>query len=173
MQAKSRLLTAVAVILVLFTFGVVATSAARVVPPAGSPAATLTIYKTVSPEVMKAVPNGVLTYTITLSNTDTMAVPGVMMTDTLPTLLSFGSWVEQPAGATNVGDTIMWTGSVLDSVEFVFTALLPSQETITLLLAEGQVVNTATFTYLGGSGSASATTRFYRYIYMPLVMKNY
>lgn len=135
----------------------------------------VTITKTAEPTVMDAVANGVITYTVTLANPGTENATGVVFTDTLPIMLSFGSWIEQPTGATNIGDVIAWTGTVPaeGSVKFVFTANMPGADTISLLLAEGAVTNTATFEYAGGSSSASATTRFYRYIYLPLVMRAY
>ena len=137
--------------------------------------APVTIAKTAEPTAMDAVANGVITYTVTLANPGTDDATDVMFEDALPTMLSFGSWVTQPAGATNVGDTITWTGTVPaeDEVVFVFTANLPGINTISLLLAEGSVTNTATFEYAGGSGSDDATTRFYRYIFLPLVMRAY
>ena len=135
----------------------------------------VTIEKTAEPTAMDAVANGVITYTVTLANPGTEDAIDVMFEDVLPTLMSFGSWVTQPTGAINVGDTITWTGTVPaeDSVVFAFTATLPADETITLLIAEGGVTNIATFEYVGGTGSDSATTNFYRYIYLPLVMRNY
>ncbi|MFN2284711.1 MAG: hypothetical protein ACK2UQ_09835, partial [Anaerolineae bacterium] len=135
----------------------------------------VTIEKTAEPTVMDAVANGVITYTVTLANPGTEDAIDVMFEDVLPTMLSFGNWVSQPTGAINVGDTITWTGTVPaeSSVVFAFTANLPGSDTISLLLAEGSVTNTATFEYAGGVGEASATTNFYRYIYLPLVMRAY
>lgn len=137
--------------------------------------APVTIEKTAEPVVMDAVANGVITYTVTLSNPGTDPATDVVFEDVLPTMLSFGSWIQQPAGAVNVGDTITWTGTVPaeGSVKFIFTAQLPGSDTISVLLAEHQVTNTATFEYAGGSGSDSATTRFLHYIYLPLVMRVY
>ena len=137
--------------------------------------ALLTIEKTAEPTVMDAVANAVITYTVTLSNPGTIDATGVVFEDVLHPMLSFDEWVEQPAGATVVGDTITWTGTVPaeDTVEFVFTVQLPGPQTITLLLAAGKITNTATFVYPGGSGSASATTNFYRYIFLPIVMRAY
>ena len=135
--------------------------------------APVTIEKTAEPTAMDAVANGVITYTVTLANPGTDDATDVMFEDVLPTQMSFGSWITNTAGAINVGDTITWTGTVPaeDSVVFVFTANLPDAETISLLLAEGSVTNIATFEYAGGDGEASATTNFYRYIYLPLVMR--
>jgi uncharacterized repeat protein (TIGR01451 family) len=136
----------------------------------------LTIEKTVSPTVMEAVPNGVLTYTVTLANPGTEVATDVMMTDTLDMLLSFGGWVTTPpVGTVVTGNEITWQGTVpaSGSVEFVFTATLPSG-TISLLLAAGKVTNTAMFEYVGGADAAMATTTFFRYrLYMPLVFKSY
>jgi uncharacterized repeat protein (TIGR01451 family) len=173
-QKTLAVVAAVVALCALIVAGVSATPAA--------PNAPITITKTVSPQVIKPDYAGVLTYTITLTNQAAPDVLNAVMTDTLPTLLSFGAWVTQPTGATNIGDTITWTGTVPappnNTVVFVFTAQLPGPETMTLLVAEGQIVNTAYLGHLDGTvilpdGSASATTRFYRYLFLPLVMRNF
>lgn len=139
----------------------------------------VTISKTVSPQVIKPDYTGVLTYTIVLAN-DTGVASGLVMTDALPTLLSFGAWVTQPTGAINVGDMITWTGTLTagSPVTLTFTALLPGPESMTFLVDDGQIVNTAYLGHLVGTvifpdDSDSAITRFYRYIYLPLVMRNF
>ncbi|MGC9397379.1 MAG: hypothetical protein ACP5J4_21245 [Anaerolineae bacterium] len=173
MKTSQRTLTVVAIAVALCLLLAASVLAAPSAPNA------VTISKTVSPQVIKPDYTGVLTYTITLEN-DTDVVSGIVMTDALPTLLSFGTWVAQPPGAFNVGDTITWTGSITvgSPVQLVFTAQLPGPETMTLLVAEGQIVNTAYLGHLEGTvilpdDSDSAITRFYRYIFLPLVMRNF
>lgn len=165
MKTSRKALAVVAVVVALCALVVLGVIAAPAAPG-------LQIDKTVTPSVMKAVPNGVLTYTIVLSTTDTNAMPGVVLTDTLPTLLRFGAWVEQPGGASVTDNQITWAGAVMGQVEFVYTALLPETQD-KLMSLPPQVTNDAQVTFPGGSGSDSATTRFYRYIFLPLVMRNF
>lgn len=147
-----------------------------VVTAAAPPPDVVTIDKTVSPQLIERDYTGVLTYTIVVTNNHTETVEmGVV--DTLPTALSFGDWVTQ-GEAIVVGDTITWTGSIsaTESVTIAFTAELP--EDMTLLVSEGEIVNTAELGYLEDTAilpysSDSATTRFYRYIFLPLVMRNF
>jgi uncharacterized repeat protein (TIGR01451 family) len=170
MKTSQKMLTIVAVVVALCALAIVGVIAAPAAPG-------LQIDKTVMPEVMKAVPNGVLTYTIVLSTTDTNVMVGVVLTDTLPPLLRFGEWVEQPLGADVVnGNQITWSGSVMGQVEFIFTALLPAAQD-TLRLLPPSISNTAYVSYPAGTviivASDTATTRFYRYIFLPLVMRNF
>jgi len=166
------------------TWGVVVIAAALYLLVAASVLAApsapnaVTISKTVSPQLIKPDYAGVLTYTIVLAN-DTGVASGLVMTDVLPTLLSFGTWVTQPAGAVNVGDTVRWTGALTagSPVTLTFTALLPGPESMTVLVNNGQIVNTAYVGHLEDTviiidDSDTAITRFYRYIYLPLVMRN-
>jgi len=169
MKTSKKILIIVAVVVTLCALAIVGVIAAPADPG-------LQIDKTVTPSVMKSVPNGVLTYTIVLSTTDTNAMVGVVLTDTLPPLLRFGEWVEQPTGASVAnGNQITWSGSVMGQVEFVFTALLPADQD-TLQLLPPSIDNTAYVTYPAGTitigDSDSAITRFYRYIYLPLVLRN-
>lgn len=141
----------------------------------------LTITKVVSPTVIDPEYTGLLTYTITLLN-DTGAVPS-FMTDTLPTYLSFNAWVQQPAvGTTDVtGNVVTWSGSLAAGtpVTLTFTAKLPDPETMSLLIAEGRIVNTAYLAPMDGTvilppeDSDTAITRIRRRIFLPLVMRNF
>ena len=149
-----------------------------IVTAAAPPPNVVTIDKTVSPQLIKPDYTGVLTYTIVVTNNYTETVE-MAVTDALPTALSFGDWVTQ-AGAIVVGDTITWTDSIeaTKSVTIAFTAKLPGPETMTLLVSEGQIVNTAYLGILEGTAilpysSDDATTRFYRYLFLPLVMRNF
>lgn len=173
MKTSQRTLTVVAIAIALCLLVAASVLAAPSAPN------TVTISKTVSPQVIEPDYSGVLTYTITLAN-DTEVVSGIVMTDALPTLLSFGTWVTQPEGAIDFGDTITWTGTITagSPVQLVFTAQLPGSESMSLLLAEGQIVNTAYLGHLDGTvilpdDSDSAITRFYRYLFLPLVMRNF
>ena len=168
MKTSQKILAIVAVVVALCALAIVGVIAAPADPG-------LQIDKTVTPDIMKAIPNGVLTYTIILSTTDTNAMVGVVLTDTLPPLLRFGEWITQ-SGAVATGNQITWSGSVMGQVEFVFTALLPADQD-TLRLLPPSINNTAYVTYPAGTvifgDSDTATTRFYRYIFLPLVMRNF
>jgi len=67
--------------------------------------------------------HGFVTYTVRLENiggvNDT-----VLFTDTLPAEVDFGEWIEQPEGATVVGDVITWSGTVTagEAITITFTA---------------------------------------------------
>jgi len=172
MKTSQRILVVVAIAAALCLLVAASVLAAPAAPNA------VTVSKTVSPQLIKPDYAGVLTYTIVLAN-DSGVASGLVMTDVLPTLLSFGTWVTKPAGAVNVGDTITWTGAITaeSPVQLVFTALLPGPESMTFLVGEGQIVNTAYLGHIEGTvimpdDSDSAITRFYRYIYLPLVMRN-
>ena len=65
--------------------------------------------------------NGEVTYTVVLSNSGAADANGTLMTDTLPSEVDFARWLEQPAGATESGDEITWTGTVTASEAITFT----------------------------------------------------
>jgi len=75
----------------------------------------------------------------------------VILTDTLPSGVTFGQWLEQPAGLVRVGNAITWMGALTNSAAITFTF------TATHTGGYGDMVtNTA---YLSGAtqtGSASA-----------------
>ncbi len=124
-----------------------------------------------------------LTYTIVVTNTATPVVLNTFMEDTLPPLLSFGSWVSQPTigTTTQAGDTILWTDMLPappaiptpitpNVITFAFTVNLPGPESMTLLLADG-IVNTAVAGHIDDTvyiveDSDTAVTRIRRYIYL-------
>lgn len=147
------------------------------------------ISKTVSPQVIDLNYRGVLTYTVTMTNTATPVVLNAFMEDTLPPLLSFGEWITSPniGTLTQVGDTIRWTGTLAAPpaggappsspyvITFTFTVNLPGPESMTLLPADG-IVNTAVAGHMNGTvyiveDSDTAITRIRRYIYLPLVLR--
>jgi len=106
------------------------------------------IAKTVDPVAARI--GEAVTYTIVLENQGT-AVDTVMLTDTLPTDVTFGAWAMQPAGAVHDGGTITWSGTIsaTASETFVFTVVND--------LAIGTVENTAEFDAVLTSGSDSAS----------------
>jgi len=173
-------------------FGIVAALCALMVAVvSATPAAPngpIVISKTVSPQVIDINYTGLLTYTITLTNTAQQGVNSVL-TDALPIGLSFNEWVSYPTFGTRtvVGNVITWTGqipaqpvnippgNVPNVVTFVFTAKFPDPATATLYL-KGPIVNTAYISTSQGTDSASAVTNvlgYRRYIFLPLVMNNF
>lgn len=152
-----------------------------------APNGPVIISKIVSPEIIEPNYSGVLTYTIIVTNTGTPGILNGFVQDTLPILLSFGEMLQQPAiGTTTVtGDSFLWTGIIpapsganLNVLTFVFTANLPGPESVSLLLGENHIANTATVGHMDGTNyiveaSDTAITRIRRYIYLPLVMHNF
>ncbi len=95
---------------------------------------------------------GLVTYTIDLENQGAGDAAGTMMTDTLPLSVTFAYWIEQPTGASEVGDEITWTGLVTanESVTFTFAVSHTGDY--------GDVVaNTAEYTHTSGGGNDTAT----------------
>jgi len=82
----------------------------------------LGITKNVTPTTDVAY-HGFVTYTIRLGNIGGVS-DTVLFTDTLPAEVDFGKWIEQPEGATVVGDVITWSGTVTagTAITFAFTA---------------------------------------------------
>jgi len=94
--------------------------------------------------------HGGVTYTVVLSNTGALSDTNVILTDTLPAQVDFGSWIENH-GATVTDDEITWNGVVtaLESITFTFTAAHTGDY--------GDVVtNTADFSGILQSGSSTA-----------------
>ena len=84
---------------------------------------------------------GVVTYTVLLSNTGSVTDPQVLLTDTLPTGVSFGQWVSNP-GATVMGNQIVWNGSLINQtiVPLVFQAIRDSGRNVTnTVIASGSL----------------------------------
>ncbi|MDW7992714.1 MAG: hypothetical protein RMK65_11475, partial [Anaerolineae bacterium] len=132
----------------------------------------LTVSKAVTPQADVS-PGGVVTYTVVLSNGGAGEALGVVLTDALPAEVTFGGWIQQPAGAVYENGVITWTGTVAGNgqVTLVFTATLGTDPG----LYNRTVANTVSFASANaGSGSATATfTTARRYwIYLPLVMRN-
>jgi len=64
--------------------------------------------------------HSVVTYTVVLSNTGATIDAAVRLTDTLPALVDFGSWVVNP-GASVSNDVITWNGSLSSQQIITFT----------------------------------------------------
>ncbi len=112
---------------------------------------TTTLLKTVAPEVN--VPyHGVVTYTVVLSNSSVVSDTGAVLTDTLPTGVSFGQWVEEPpSGLIQNGNAITWTGVLIHHTALTFTF------TVTHTGGYGDVItNTAYLSSLLGQDQDSA-----------------
>jgi uncharacterized repeat protein (TIGR01451 family) len=154
-----------------------------------APNGPIVISKTVSPRVITPDYTGVLTYTVTITNTATPSVLNAYMQDELPTLLSFGQWVTKPTigTITTTGDAILWTGTLAAPptsgpgtphvLTFVFTANLPGPESMSLVLAKNEIVNTAYAGRMEGTNfipeaSDTAITRIRRFIFLPLVVRS-
>jgi len=84
----------------------------------------LALTKSVTPET-HVLYQGAITYTLVLSNAGPISDTAVILTDTLPGNVTFGAWVERPAGGlVRNGNAITWTGTLTahTPVTFTFTA---------------------------------------------------
>ncbi len=119
--------------------------------------------------------SGVVTYTIVLSNSGGGTATGVIMTDSLPAEVSYGTWIAQN-GAQEADNIISWVGviSAGNEVQLTFTAIVSSG---TVLWGQ-TITNTARF-ISSNAGSKSDTVAFKvidesgagNQIYLPLVLK--
>ncbi len=108
----------------------------------------------------------------------------IMLTDTLPSVVEFGSFVSAPEGVTETDGVITWSGTITGTArEFVFTAkLLQEGETVTYPV--NSMVENMVWAMEDGAPDTkvSATATFEiesgvvddnYYIYLPLVMRNF
>lgn len=117
----------------------------------------LSIAKSVTPTT-DVLYNSIVTYTVVLSNTGPGDEAGVVLTDILPSALTFGYWLEQPAsGLSHSGNAITWTGSVLASTNITFTFTATRTGGAGDGYAVDDIVNTAYFSGTVQKGQASAT----------------
>ncbi len=110
----------------------------------------LLVSKSVSPNSAVAY-HGEVTYTLLLTNSGAADALNTLVTDTLPSEVNFGSWINQ-SGANVNADQITWSGTVSSgqSIAIMFV--------VTHVGSYGDVVtNTAQFDQASGSGSSSAT----------------
>lgn len=135
------------------------------------PAPQLAITKTVA-TVHSLVDLGeVVTYTLTLSNSGNGGATGVVMTDVLPTAVTFGGFVQQNSATFSSG-TVSWSGSLNAgaSAMIAFTTTVANNQA----LYSTDVTNTVQFTSSnGGSGSASSAFAIVKryFTYLPLIKK--
>ena len=95
-----------------------------------SPTSALVLSKNVTPSV-DVMPGGTLTYTLSLVNTGAARAEGVLLTDTLPSEVTFGGWVQQD-GASQANGVITWSGDLTStaSTDLVFTVTLKADFTL-------------------------------------------
>lgn len=107
--------------------------------------AILTLSKSASPNTRVA-PNGLVTYTIILSNGGGADVTS-QLTDTLPVQVAFAGWVVQPAGAGVSSGEVTWSGTVTagQAISLIFV--------VTNTATSGTVSNAVT---ADGAGPAQA-----------------
>jgi uncharacterized repeat protein (TIGR01451 family) len=135
------------------------------------PAPQLAVTKTVA-TVHSLVDLGeVVTYTLTLSNSGNGTATGIMMTDVLPTAVTFGGFVQQNSATFSSG-TVSWSGSLNAgaSAMIAFTTTVANNQA----LYSTDVTNTVQFTSgNGGSGSASSAFAIVKryFTYLPLIKK--
>jgi uncharacterized repeat protein (TIGR01451 family) len=93
-----------------------------------------------------------VTYTIVLSNSSAIPVNGMVLTDDLPTAVSFGGWI-QTNGAIQNNGAITWTGNLSASTRltFVFSGTLAAD----LGLYGQTITNTAHYRSAAGQAGAA------------------
>ncbi len=132
----------------------------------------LVITKDVSPSGTSTLGDTVV---YTIANNGAVEAAGVVLTDELPTELTFGGYLTNPGGTAQLPDSsgvITWEYPVAGGVNhsFVFSATVSAG---TAALAT-DVTNVAGYTSTyGGSGSDDAIfgIRGYEYVYLPLIMR--
>jgi uncharacterized repeat protein (TIGR01451 family) len=126
----------------------------------GAPVVDMGAYEATGPipALQKSVtPSGVvpysstITYTLLLENVGVLSETTALVTDTLPSGVTFDDWVVQSAGAIHQGNAITWTETITagERITLAFTAVQTGDygETVT---------NTAHFSSTAGVGHASA-----------------
>jgi len=139
----------------------------------GSLSPELVIAKSVTPE-MALSPGDTVTYTITLTNNGNAVATGVMLTDHLPSLVTFSAFVENAGMAEEDESVITWSGNLAAAETFtiVFTAMVAEDSTFVTTPIINQVVFTSEDAG-DGMAEASFTIRPLRTIFLPLVVRNY
>jgi uncharacterized repeat protein (TIGR01451 family) len=121
------------------------------------PTPNLSIVKTVATPLAPAPLGAVVTYAITMTNSGDAPATGVVLTDVLPSEVTFGGFVTPaPAGTVQVGNAITWTGTANfgTSVTWMFTATIGADTS----LYGHTVTNVARYTSTNaGSSQASAS----------------
>lgn len=125
----------------------------------------LTLHKSADPSTIPY--QDVVTYTLRLINAGLLS-DTVLLTDTLPTSVTFGGWVISPMNTLRSGNAITWTGTI--SAGEGITATFIATHTGGYA---GVIANTAHFSGTLQTGQADATFAVRHYFYLPLVMRNY
>jgi len=135
----------------------------------------LSVNKTVYP--MADVELGsVVVYTVTVANRGDREATGVVITDPLPSAITFGGYVSNPGGTAQLPDptgVITWMYPVAAGAgyTFVFTATV----TTDTAYYGADVTNSVYFTSdnaNNGAGSAVFAIRDLNHIYLPLILRN-
>ncbi len=114
-------------------------------------ASVLTVTKTAEPAADVAT-GGLVTYTLALANSGTIADTNVYITDALPSEVDFAYWIEEPTGAVVSADQLTWNGAVDSGAGITFTFAVTNLAGI-----NAAVVNTAEFSGTAQAGSSDAT----------------
>jgi uncharacterized repeat protein (TIGR01451 family) len=120
----------------------------------------LAITKTVKPNKSEVPLGDVVTYIVTIANDGDTKATGVVITDRMPSAITFGGYVSNPGGTAQLpnpsDDTITWTYPVDSGAHYTFSFTATVTTNTTYYGAE--VTNTVAFTSdNAGSGSAEAT----------------
>jgi uncharacterized repeat protein (TIGR01451 family) len=139
-------------------------------------APVLEVTKSVAGGDLGAVPlDSVVTYTVAIRNSGTGLASSVVMTDPLPTGVTFGAWVAQGGGTVNLPlQTVTW-GPADVAPGGAYTLVFTAQVTGSADFAGETVANVAyvgAANALGVDDSASFVVEGAQTIYLPLVMRN-
>ena len=111
----------------------------------------ISIVKDAAPAADIAV-GDLVTYTVNLANSGTIADTNVYVTDTLPSEVDFAYWIEEPTGAVVSADQLTWNGTVDSDAGITFTFAVTNLAGINAI-----VVNTAEFSGTTQADSSDAT----------------
>jgi uncharacterized repeat protein (TIGR01451 family) len=96
---------------------------------------------------------GLVTYTLVLSNNGDTKASGAVLTDTLPANITFAKWLQRPSGANQSSNQITWTGAVTASKAITFSFVATHTG-----VAYGEIItNTAVYSHTSGSGQAGVS----------------
>jgi len=141
-------------------------------------AARLVMSKAVSDQGKTPAPGSTIIYTLAVSNSGALTATGVVITDALPTGLSFGSWVEQNGATFNLAtNTVGWGPSLIPAFSPVliqFRAIITTANAYTSTV----ITNTAEFKSDNGGFGAnkaafSTSAKAVEGIYLPLILEQF
>ncbi|UBV41692.1 DUF11 domain-containing protein [Deinococcus taeanensis] len=140
--------------------------------------ADVSITKTATSTVL---PGGTVTYTLVVSNAGPSAAANVVITDVLPSSVTYQSWSVTPNGQagtfSNSSGTLSWThASLMSGATRTYTVLVKAPDAPAVKAGTTSVQNTATvstdtFDPASGNNSSSGTTRM-AYVELIKVMRN-